>query len=149
MTHPSHPDGPATQRDAVTPRGVVSPRRAATKCSRACAVLVAAVTGVSTPAGVASPAAGAARPGASPVVRPAARPAATLDAAMPTATTPAAPFVTAVAQPSLRGRVERGEEQLDLYVGQAHVLDEADVKRIVIGNGRVIQATALDDRQML
>ena len=38
---------------------------------------------------------------------------------------------------------------LNLYVGQAHVLSEGDVKRIVIGNGRVIQATALDDRQIL
>jgi Flp pilus assembly secretin CpaC len=38
---------------------------------------------------------------------------------------------------------------LELYVGQAHVLDEGDVRRIVIGNGKVIQATALDDRQVL
>ena len=38
---------------------------------------------------------------------------------------------------------------LDLYVGQAHVLDEGEVRRIVIGNGKVIQATVLDDRQVL
>jgi Flp pilus assembly secretin CpaC len=38
---------------------------------------------------------------------------------------------------------------VDLYVGQAHVLDESEVRRIVIGNGKVIQATALDDRQVL
>ena len=38
---------------------------------------------------------------------------------------------------------------LNLYVGQAHVIDEADVRRIVIGNGKIIQATALDDRQVL
>lgn len=38
---------------------------------------------------------------------------------------------------------------LDLYVGQAHVLNEARVKRIAVGNGRVLQATALDDRQVL
>jgi pilus assembly protein CpaC len=39
--------------------------------------------------------------------------------------------------------------ELHLYVGQAHVLDEPEVRRIVIGNGKVIQATALDDRQVL
>lgn len=38
---------------------------------------------------------------------------------------------------------------LELYVGQAHVLDEGEIRRIVIGNGKVIQATALDDRQVL
>lgn len=38
---------------------------------------------------------------------------------------------------------------LELYVGQAHVLDEREIRRIVIGNGKVIQATALDDRQVL
>lgn len=39
--------------------------------------------------------------------------------------------------------------RMTLYVGQARVLDDAQVKRIVVGNGRVIQATALDDRQVL
>ncbi len=38
---------------------------------------------------------------------------------------------------------------LNLYVGQAQVLPEGQVRRIVTGNGRVIQATALDDRQVL
>ncbi len=38
---------------------------------------------------------------------------------------------------------------LELYVGQAHVLDAGEIRRIVIGNGKVIQATALDDRQVL
>ncbi len=38
---------------------------------------------------------------------------------------------------------------LDLYVGQAHVIDEGPVRRIAVGNGRVVQATALDDRQIL
>ena len=40
-------------------------------------------------------------------------------------------------------------QTLHLYVGQAHVLDEGEVRRIVIGNGKVLQATALDDRQVL
>lgn len=41
------------------------------------------------------------------------------------------------------------ERTLNLYVGQARVLDEGDVRRIAVGNGRVIQATALDERQIL
>lgn len=36
-----------------------------------------------------------------------------------------------------------------LYVGEAYVLDEPDVRRIAVGNGKVIQATALDERQVL
>jgi pilus assembly protein CpaC len=43
----------------------------------------------------------------------------------------------------------RSEQQITLYVGQAHVLNEAAVRRIVVGNGRVVQATALDDKQVL
>ncbi|HVL55148.1 MAG TPA: pilus assembly protein N-terminal domain-containing protein [Burkholderiaceae bacterium] len=38
---------------------------------------------------------------------------------------------------------------IELYVGQAHVIDEPDVRRIAVGNGKVMQATALDDRQIL
>lgn len=38
---------------------------------------------------------------------------------------------------------------LQLQVGQAHVLDEAGIRRIAVGNGKVIQATALDERQIL
>ncbi len=38
---------------------------------------------------------------------------------------------------------------INLYVGQAHVLNERDVRRMAVGNGKVIQATALDDRQVL
>lgn len=57
----------------------------------------------------------------------------------------AAPIVTPIPAP----QTERVGDVLNLYVGQAHVLSEGDVKRIVIGNGRVIQATALDDRQIL
>ncbi|MFT3804531.1 MAG: pilus assembly protein N-terminal domain-containing protein [Burkholderiaceae bacterium] len=40
-------------------------------------------------------------------------------------------------------------ESIHLYVGQAHVLNDARIKRIAVGNGRVLQATALDDRQVL
>jgi pilus assembly protein CpaC len=40
-------------------------------------------------------------------------------------------------------------QRVELYVGQAHVLEEGQIKRIVVGNGKVIQATALDDRQVL
>lgn len=50
------------------------------------------------------------------------------------------------ATPSAEDAVPR---TLELYVGQAHVLDTGEVRRIVIGNGRVIQATALDERQVL
>jgi len=38
---------------------------------------------------------------------------------------------------------------LNLAVGQAHVLDETNVRRIAVGNGRVVQVTALDRRQIL
>ena len=38
---------------------------------------------------------------------------------------------------------------LDLYVGQATVIGVGEVKRIVIGSGKVIQATALDNGQVL
>jgi pilus assembly protein CpaC len=36
-----------------------------------------------------------------------------------------------------------------LSVGQAHVINEPQVKRIAVGNGKILQATALDDRQIL
>ncbi len=38
---------------------------------------------------------------------------------------------------------------LELAVGQAMVLDEPNVRRIAVGNGRVMQVTALDQRQIL
>lgn len=40
-------------------------------------------------------------------------------------------------------------QTLQLAVGQAHVLNEPEVRRIAIGNGKVLQAAALDDRQVL
>lgn len=40
-------------------------------------------------------------------------------------------------------------EALELYMGQARVIDAGEVRRIVIGNGKVIQAVALDDGQVL
>ena len=38
---------------------------------------------------------------------------------------------------------------LNLAVGQAHILNEPSVRRIVVGNGRIIQATALESKQVL
>ena len=38
---------------------------------------------------------------------------------------------------------------LTLYAGQAHVLDAGDVRRIAVGNGKILQATTLDERQVL
>jgi pilus assembly protein CpaC len=40
-------------------------------------------------------------------------------------------------------------QSLTLSVGQAHVLNESHVKRIAVGNGKILQATALDDKQIL
>jgi pilus assembly protein CpaC len=40
-------------------------------------------------------------------------------------------------------------EHIQLYVGQAHILNELNVKRIAVGNGKVLQATALDNKQIL
>ncbi len=36
-----------------------------------------------------------------------------------------------------------------LYVGQAHLIREGPLRRIAVGNGRVLQATSLDERQLL
>jgi Flp pilus assembly secretin CpaC len=41
------------------------------------------------------------------------------------------------------------QSMLHLYVGQAHLLNTGPLRRIAVGNGRVIQATSLDDRQVL
>jgi pilus assembly protein CpaC len=38
---------------------------------------------------------------------------------------------------------------LNLAVGQAHILNEPAIRRIVVGNGRIIQATALESKQVL
>ena len=56
-------------------------------------------------------------------------------AAAPAASLPPAPVTTTAS--------------ITLYVGEAHVLNERDVRRMAVGNGKVIQATALDDRQVL
>src|SRR5690606_5495467 len=39
--------------------------------------------------------------------------------------------------------------ELTLEVGQAHLIDAPGVRRIAVGNGKSIQATALDKRQVL
>lgn len=38
---------------------------------------------------------------------------------------------------------------LSLYVGQAHLIREGPLRRIAVGNGRVLQASSLDERQLL
>ncbi len=38
---------------------------------------------------------------------------------------------------------------IDLHVGQIHLIDSGPLKRVAIGNGRVLQATALDSGQVL
>ncbi len=60
------------------------------------------------------------------------------------------PAQAAAAAPSAGGGTRAAAtEALNLYVGQAHVLNETGVRRIAVGNGKVLQATALDDRQVL
>ena len=52
----------------------------------------------------------------------------------------------------LAGEPLSAQEQtvvLELAVGQALVLEEPNVRRIAVGNGRVMQVTALDQRQIL
>ncbi|MEZ5654097.1 MAG: pilus assembly protein N-terminal domain-containing protein [Burkholderiaceae bacterium] len=41
------------------------------------------------------------------------------------------------------------EEEIRLTIGRAHVLESGAVRRIAVGNGKVVQATALDSRQIL
>lgn len=57
-------------------------------------------------------------------------------------------FALVLPQPAV-GQPVTPSTSLHLQMGQAHVLNEPGVKRIAIGNGKVIQATALDDRQIL
>ncbi|MGE0800198.1 MAG: type II and III secretion system protein family protein [Lautropia sp.] len=58
-------------------------------------------------------------------------------ATQPIATQPVPPAVAAV--PLV----------INLAVGQAHILVQRDVRRIAVGNGRVVQVTALDQQQIL
>jgi pilus assembly protein CpaC len=41
------------------------------------------------------------------------------------------------------------QQIVTLSVGQAHVMNEPHVKRIAVGNGKILQATALDNKQIL
>ena len=61
----------------------------------------------------------------------------------------ATPVMPTLERTSPRESATDGSVALNLYVGQARVLQAGDVRRIVIGNGKVIQATALDDGQVL
>ncbi|MET0507165.1 MAG: pilus assembly protein N-terminal domain-containing protein, partial [Burkholderiaceae bacterium] len=47
------------------------------------------------------------------------------------------------------GDAEVATERIQLSVGQAHLVRERAVRRIVVGSGRVIQVTALDSGQIL
>src|SRR5690606_3578821 len=47
-----------------------------------------------------------------------------------------------------RGATE-GPVELTLEVGQAHLIEAPGVRRIAVGNGKSIQATAIDKRQVL
>ncbi len=57
--------------------------------------------------------------------------------------------LAALAVPAVTRAQPAPARTLDLYVGQAHVINEGPIRRIAVGNGRVMQATALDDRQVL
>jgi pilus assembly protein CpaC len=41
------------------------------------------------------------------------------------------------------------ETELTMYVGEAKVFNESGVRRLAVGNGQVLNATVLDDRQVL
>jgi len=86
---------------------------------------------------------GEAGPASAPVATPVPAP-----VAMPATPLPPAPATPPAPGASIAPSAARSAE-LELYVGQARVLDAGNVRRIVIGNGRVIQATALDDGQVL
>ena len=61
----------------------------------------------------------------------------------------ALPVLAATAAAETEDDVDKRTERIQLSVGQAHVLREAGVRRIVVGSGRVIQVTALDRQQIL
>ncbi len=61
----------------------------------------------------------------------------------------AAVAVAACVVPAAFAQTAERAAPVTLYVGEAHVIDEPNVRRIAVGNGKVLQATALDDRQVL
>ncbi len=58
-------------------------------------------------------------------------------------------FVAVHAQFVCPAETDAQTTSLTLYAGQAHVLDAGDVRRIAVGNGKILQATTLDERQVL
>ncbi|MFM1987641.1 MAG: Type pilus biosis and competence protein pilQ precursor [Pseudomonadota bacterium] len=58
-------------------------------------------------------------------------------------------LVVAPAAPPAAAQASDRPEPITLYVGEAHVINEPHVRRIAVGNGKVLQATALDERQVL
>lgn len=72
--------------------------------------------------------------------------------AAPASGAAAATTRTTAAAPSSESRNEAASAQLEritLSVGQAHVLDVGQIRRVAVGNGRVLQVNALDHRQLL
>ena len=61
----------------------------------------------------------------------------------------ASPVATLAAGTSTAGTAATMVESLTLHVGQAHVLNVPAVRRIAVGNGKVVQATAFDGSQVL
>ena len=57
--------------------------------------------------------------------------------------------LAAMAAPGASAQAPERAAPITLYVGEAHVINEPGVRRIAVGNGKVIQATALDERQVL
>jgi pilus assembly protein CpaC len=55
----------------------------------------------------------------------------------------------AVALPAFVQAAEPTRESLNLYVGEVRVLQVGELRRIAIGNGKVLQASALDEGQLL
>ncbi len=55
----------------------------------------------------------------------------------------------AASRPALVPQGSQNDERLTLVIGHAQVIDAGPVRRIAVGNGKVMQATAIDERQVL
>jgi pilus assembly protein CpaC len=58
-------------------------------------------------------------------------------------------WITALCASLLVLPCAQATETINLYVGQAYVLNEPNVKRMALGNGKIVAATVLDARQVL
>lgn len=70
-------------------------------------------------------------------------------ASMPAKTLEARTGSTAASRPGTIRPVQTEEITLSLGVGQAHLLNVGAVRRAAVGNGRILQVNALDNRQLL